>query len=163
MSTSVAPEISVVIPIFNEAPNLEQLHRELTAALEPSGRSYEVIFVDDGSTDASFETLRAVHERDARVGVIQLRRNFGQTAAFAAGFAAARGRVIVTSDGDLQNDPLDIPTLVHKLDEGFDLVHGWRKQRHDTLLTRRIPSQIANWLISAVTGFPAVTVTSSSR
>ena len=112
MGTAVTPELSVVIPIYNEAPNLEQLHRELTAALEPSGRSYELIFVDDGSTDGSFEMLRALHERDPRVGVIQFRRNFGQTAAFAAGFAAARGRVIVTSDGDLQNDPRDIPAMV---------------------------------------------------
>ena len=152
MGTAVAPEISVVIPIFNEAPNLEQLHRELTAALEPSGRSYELIFVDDGSTDGSFDTLRTLHERDPCVGVIQFRRNFGQTAAFAAGFAAARGRVIVTTDGDLQNDPRDIPGMVAGLDEGFDIVCGWRKDRKDAWLNRRLPSFLANRLISWATG-----------
>ena len=152
MGTAVAPEISVVIPIFNEAPNLEQLHRELTAALEPAGRSYELIFVDDGSTDGSFDTLRALHARDPRVGVIQFRRNFGQTAAFAAGFAAARGRVIVTSDGDLQNDPRDIPAMVARLDAGFDIVCGWRKDRKDAWLSRRLPSFLANRLISWATG-----------
>lgn len=148
----VTPELSVVIPVRNEAPNLEPLCRELAETLDRSGRSYEIIFVDDGSTDGSFEILQAVHERDARVGVIQFRRNFGQTAAFAAGFAAARGNIIVTSDGDLQNDPRDIPALVARLDKGYDIVCGWRKNRKDAWLSRRLPSFMANRLISWATG-----------
>src|SRR5262245_36254560 len=114
----VAPDLSVVIPIHNEAPNLDPLYRELTTSLERWGRAYEVILVDDGSTDGSFEILKRLQAGDRRVRVIQFRKNFGQTAAFAAGFAAARGRLIATSDGDLQNDPQDIPAMVAKLDEG---------------------------------------------
>ena len=121
------PDLTVVIPIYNEAPNLEPLHRELTEALTRSGRPYEVILVDDGSSDQSWEIMSRLQARDPRLRVIRFRRNFGQTAAFAAGFAEARGRVIVTSDGDLQNDPRDIPGLVDKLDNGqFDIVCGWR-------------------------------------
>lgn len=149
----VGPDLSVVIPVYNEAPNLEALYRELTDALGSAGLSYEVLFVDDGSTDASFEVLTRTQAADARIRVIQFRRNFGQTAAFAAGFAAARGRVIVTSDGDGQNDPKDIPRLVARLDEGkFDIVCGWRKSRKDPFLNRRLPSIIANRLISWATG-----------
>jgi glycosyltransferase involved in cell wall biosynthesis len=149
----VVPELSVVIPIYNEAPNLEQLHRELSETLEAWGRPYELLLVDDGSTDGSAEGLAAIQARDPHVRVIEFRRNFGQTAAFAAGFAEARGRVIVTSDGDLQNDPRDIPHLVGRLDAGgFDIVCGWRRDRQDAFLNRRLPSMIANRLISWSTG-----------
>jgi glycosyltransferase involved in cell wall biosynthesis len=148
----VRPELSVVIPVFNEAPNLESLHREFRGTLDGWGHAYEIIFVDDGSTDGSFEILQKLQRADAHVQVIQFRRNFGQTAAFAAGFAAARGRVIVTSDGDLQNDPRDVPRLVGRLGEGFDIVCGWRRERKDNWLTRRVPSFIANRLISWATG-----------
>lgn len=145
-------DLSVVIPIRNEAPALEELYRELTETLERCNRSYEIIAIDDGSTDDSFAILSRLHRRDSRLRVIRFRRNFGQTAAFAAGFACARGRVIVTSDGDLQNDPRDIPALVEKLNAGYDIVCGWRKDRRDPLLTRRLPSTLANALISWSTG-----------
>ena len=146
-------DLSVVIPIHDEAPNLEELYRELTEVLSAWPRGYELIFVDDGSTDASFDILEAIHRRDGRVRVIQFRRNFGQTAAFAAGFAEAQGRLIVTSDGDLQNDPHDIPQMVERLDkDGLDIVCGWRKDRKDAWLSRRVPSALANRLISWATG-----------
>jgi glycosyltransferase involved in cell wall biosynthesis len=128
------------------------LYRELTATLEAWGRPYELVFVDDGSTDGTFAALGALHEGDARLRAIQFRRNFGQTAAFAAGFAAARGRLIATTDGDLQNDPRDIPMLVGRIDDGFDVVCGWRKERKDPFLSRRLPSMIANRVISWATG-----------
>lgn len=146
------PEISVVVPLYNEASNVGALHEELTAVLRGLGGPYELILVDDGSTDGTFEALAGLHGRDPRLVVIRFRRNFGQTAAFAAGFDRARGRIIVTLDGDLQNDPRDIPALVARLEEGFDLVSGWRRERADRWLTRRVPSQCANWLISLVTG-----------
>ncbi len=145
-------ELSVVIPIRNEAPSLVELHRELTETLTAWGRPYEIIIVDDGSTDESFETLARLQAVDPHLRVIRFRRNFGQTAAFAAGFDHARGRVIVTSDGDLQNDPHDIPAMVERLELGFDIVCGWRKDRKDALVSRRLPSTLANWLISATTG-----------
>src|SRR5512139_2204724 len=148
----MTPELSVVIPIRNESPNIAQLVDELTAALQGTGRPYEILFVDDGSTDDSFERLAAVQARDARVRVIRFRRNFGQTAAFAAGFAYARGRLIITSDGDLQNDPGDIPALVARIDEGYDIVCGWRRRRRDPFVSRRLPSMAANRLISWATG-----------
>jgi glycosyltransferase involved in cell wall biosynthesis len=148
----VTPELSVVIPLFNEGANIEPLHREFSEALSATGRPYEVILVDDGSTDDSFERLRRIQGGDARVRVIRFRRNFGQTAAFAAGIAEARGRLVVTSDGDLQNDPRDIPEMVRRLDEGYDIVCGWRKNRQDPWLSRRVPSTVANRLISIVTG-----------
>ena len=134
------PELSIVIPICNEAPALPQLHRELTETLRASGRSYEVIIVDDGSTDESFDVLARLQAVDPRLRVIRFRRNFGQTAAFAAGFEHARGRFIVTSDGDLQNDPRDIPAMVDTLERGYDIVCGWRKDRKDRFLSRRLPS-----------------------
>ncbi len=145
-------DLSVVIPIRNEAPSLVELHRELTETLEASGRSYEIIIVDDGSSDDGFAILARLQAVDSRLRVIRLRRNFGQTAAFAAGFAHARGRLIVTSDGDLQNDPRDIPAMVAMLEGGFDIVCGWRKDRKDKFLSRRLPSMMANGLISVVTG-----------
>ena len=148
----MAPDLSVVIPLRNEEPNLAELHRELTDALRAWGRSYELILVDDGSTDGTFRLLSEIQAGDPHLRVVRLRRNFGQTAAFAAGFARARGRLIVTSDGDLQNDPGDIPAMVDKLDEGHDIVCGWRQKRQDPWLTRRLPSNLANWLISRTTG-----------
>ncbi len=146
------PELSVVVPIYNEAECIEELHRQLTASLAAWGRLYEIIFVDDGSTDESFKILSRLQTLDARLRVIRFRRNFGQTAAFAAGFDYARGRMIVTSDGDLQNDPQDIPGLVAALERGFDIVCGWRKDRKDPWFSRRLPSAIANRLISWATG-----------
>jgi glycosyltransferase involved in cell wall biosynthesis len=147
------PEVSVVVPMRNEAASVDELHRELTAALDGFGRPYEVIAVDDGSTDATYERLAAVHRQDPRWRIIRFRRNFGQTAAFAAGFAHARGRYIVTTDGDLQNDPHDIPGMIRLLEaRGADLVAGWRKDRKDPFLNRRLPSMIANWVISQATG-----------
>jgi glycosyltransferase involved in cell wall biosynthesis len=146
------PELSIVIPIRNEAPCLAELHRELTETLGSWGRSYEIIIVDDGSIDDSFKILAGLQAVDPRLRVIRFRRNFGQTAAFAAGFDYARGRVIVTADGDLQNDPRDIPDLVETLDRGADIACGWRKARKDHLVSRRLPSILANWLISATTG-----------
>ena len=145
------PELSVVIPLLDEAPNVEALCRELTETLEAWGRTFEAVLVDDGSTDGTFEILSRLHAADPRLQVIRLRRNFGQTAAFAAGFARARGRLIVTADGDLQNDLRDIPRMVDKLEEGYDIVCGWRKTRKDGL-SRRLPSVIANALISRATG-----------
>src|SRR5207248_507706 len=145
-------ELSVVIPIRNESANIAELYRELTEVLERWGRSYEVVAVDDGSTDDSFDQLCRLQERDSRWRIIRFRRNFGQTAAFAAGFKEARGRLIATSDGDLQNDPRDLPDLIRRVDEGYDIVCGWRKDRKDPWLTRRLPSELANKLISASTG-----------
>ncbi len=148
----MTPELSLVIPIYNEAPNLEPLYRELTDALGAWGRPYEVILVDDGSSDESFDILTRLQAGDPRLRVIQFRRNFGQTAAFAAGFAVASGRLIATSDGDLQNDPRDLPQMVALVDQGYDIVCGWRKVRKDPWLSRRVPSMLANRLISWATG-----------
>jgi glycosyltransferase involved in cell wall biosynthesis len=147
------PELSVVIPVRNEAPNVRELHQEFSEVLAAWGRPYELIFVEDGSTDDTFDRLAEIQRRDARVRVIRFRRNFGQTAGFAAGFAHARGRCIVTADGDLQNDPRDIPAMVDELERGrFDIVCGWRKQRKDPFFSRRVPSTIANRIISWATG-----------
>jgi glycosyltransferase involved in cell wall biosynthesis len=145
-------ELSIVIPIRNESPNIKPLYDELTQTLGQYGRSYEILIIDDGSTDDSFEQLSALQARDPRLRVIRFRRNFGQTAAFAAGFAHARGRLVVTSDGDLQNDPHDIPAMVALIDQGNDIVCGWRKDRKDTFVNRRLPSILANKLISWATG-----------
>jgi glycosyltransferase involved in cell wall biosynthesis len=150
----MAPELSIVIPVHNESPNLKPLYDELTQTLGQYGPSYELIVVDDGSTDDSFAQLAALQARDPRVRLIRFRRNFGQTAAFAAGFAHARGRLVVTLDADLQNDPRDIPAMVDLIDQGNDIVCGWRKDRKDTLVTRRFPSVMANKLISWATGVP---------
>jgi len=148
----MSPELSIVIPVHNESPNIKPLYEELTQTLGQYGRSYELVIVDDGSTDDTFDQLAALQARDSRLCVIRFRRNFGQTAAFAAGFAHARGRLVVTSDGDLQNDPRDIPAMVAMIDQGNDIVCGWRKDRKDTLVTRRLPSVLANKLISWATG-----------
>jgi len=147
------PEISVVIPLRNESPNVETLYAELTTVLGAFGRSYEMLAIDDGSTDDTFAKLSDLQRRDGRLRVIRFRRNFGQTAAFAAGFAHARGRLIVTSDGDGQNDPHDIPGMVEMLErDRLDIVCGWRKDRKDPFLNRRLPSMIANRVISFTTG-----------
>lgn len=144
--------LSVVIPIHNEGPNLETLHREFTETLVRWGQSYELILVDDGSTDDSMARLERLQALDPHVRVIEFRRNFGQTAAFAAGFAQARGRLIATADGDLQNDPADIPSMIERLESGYDIVCGWRRNRKDAFFSRRLPSWLANRLISAATG-----------
>jgi glycosyltransferase involved in cell wall biosynthesis len=148
----MTPDLSIVIPVWNESPNVKPLYDELTDVLQQYGRSYELIMVDDGSTDDTFAALVALQARDPRLRVIRFRRNFGQTAAFAAGFAYARGRLVVTSDGDRQNDPRDIPAMVGLIEQGHDIVCGWRKDRKDTFVTRRLPSIIANRLISWATG-----------
>jgi len=145
-------DLSIVIPILNEAENLEPLFAQLTDVLDRTGRNYEIIAVDDGSADDSFVILKRLHEGNPRIKVLRFRRNFGQTAAFAAGFEHARGEVVVTIDADLQNDPADITRLLDKMDEGYDVVSGWRKDRQDRFLDRKLPSMIANWLISVVTG-----------
>lgn len=147
-----APYVSVVIPIFNEVDNLQILHQRLCSAMENAGWSWEVVYVNDGSTDGTDALLRRLHAEGESVRVIDLTRNFGQTAAMAAGFDHARGEIIVAMDGDLQNDPGDIPRLVEKLGEGFDVVSGWRANRQDGFWLRRLPSQAANWLISKTTG-----------
>jgi glycosyltransferase involved in cell wall biosynthesis len=148
---SLAPYVSVVIPLRDEEANVEELHDQLGAALEALGRPYEVLLVDDGSRDRTLERILALERRDPHVRVLSLRRNFGQTAAFSAGFDHARGEVVVTSDGDLQNDPADIPRLLAKLEEGHDLVCGWRQKRHDPP-SKRWPSFFANRVISWSTG-----------
>jgi glycosyltransferase involved in cell wall biosynthesis len=145
------PELSIVIPLYNEEANVEALRAELTESLAHLGRSYEIVLVDDGSTDGTAAALAAWQESDPRARVLRLRRNFGQTAAFSAGFDHARGEIVVTSDGDLQNDPADIPRLLNKLDEGLDMVCGWRRRRRDPL-SKRVPSWFANRLISWATG-----------
>ena len=145
------PDISVVIPLRDEEENVVALHRELTDVLDQLGVPYEVILVDDGSADGTFEQLRMVQAGDPKVTAIRFTRNFGQTAAFVAGFAAARGQYIVTLDGDLQNDPRDIPGML-ELARRKDIVSGWRRRRQDSFLTRHLPSAIANWLLGIITG-----------
>jgi len=145
-------DISVVIPVLNEEKTLEGLYSSLKGVLDKLGKSYEIIFIDDGSTDSSFKILKNLAEKDRSVVVIRFRANFGQTAALAAGFRYARGNVIMTLDADLQNDPKDIPQLINKIEDGFDVVSGWRAERKDSFLTRRLPSHISNWLTSLFTG-----------
>lgn len=145
-------DVSVLLPVFNEAGNIDVLNLHLIEVLEKLDRTYEVIYIDDGSTDCSLAKLREIASSDSRVRVISLRRNFGQTAAMSAGIDHARGRTLIPMDADLQNDPADISRLLEKLDEGFDVVSGWRKDRKDRWLTRRLPSRFANRLISRMTG-----------
>lgn len=146
--------VSIVIPIYNECDNIPHLYSQLNKTLPGLGREYELVFVDDGSHDGSLEELRTLAQADYRVKVVRFRRNYGQTAAMQAGLQMATGDVIVTMDGDLQNDPTDIGMMLEKIDEGYDLVHGWRKKRKDALLSRRLPSKTANWIISKSTRFP---------
>lgn len=146
--------VSLIVPIYNELENIPLLHEQITRALAGWEHSWELVCVDDGSRDGSAERLAQLARCDGRVKVVRFRRNYGQTAAMQAGIDHASGDVLVTLDGDLQNDPADVPMMVARLEEGYDLIHGWRKKRHDTLLTRKLPSRIANWLIARVTGFP---------
>ena len=144
-------DISVVIPLYNEEESIPLLYQKVTDALEGYGRPYEIVIVDDGSSDNSFTLLRNLAREDSRLRIVRFRRNFGQTAAFSAGFDYARGDVIITMDADLQNDPYDIPKLMERMDAGYDIVSGWRKDRQDRFLDRKLPSIIANRLISNVT------------
>ena len=150
MSEIAQPELSVVIPVFNEAQSLEPLHAEIGQAL--ADFDYEVLYVDDGSTDNSFSVLADIQKKTENMRVIRFRRNFGQTAAMSAGFKYARGKIIIPMDADGQNDPADIPKLIAKLNEGYDIVSGWRKERKDNAVTRTLPSRMANWMIGKITG-----------
>ena len=156
MDTNIAkntsPELSVFLPVLDEEENLRPMHAKIRAALDELGKSAEVIYVDDGSTDRSLDILKEIAAEDDRVRVVSLRRNYGQTAAMSAGIDAARGQILIPMDADLQNDPADIRRLLDKLDEGYDVVSGWRKNRQDKMLSRRIPSKIANRVISWIGG-----------
>jgi len=146
--------VSIVVPTYNERDSITPLYEQLTGVLKSLGRPYEILFIDDGSRDDSGAILKRLAASDPCVKVVTFRRNYGQTAAMHAGLQMASCDVVITMDADLQNDPADIPLLLAKLDEGYDLVHGWRKNRQDAWLNRKLPSKIANWLISRVTGFP---------
>ena len=148
------PEFSLVIPVHNEELHLESLYARIVEVMHADYPSFEIVFVDDASTDGSFGLLESLVERDERVLAVQLRRNFGQSGALAAGFDAARGEIIIAMDGDLQHDPADIPVLVEKMREGYDLVSGWRYPRVDNFLTRRLPSAMANWCARKISGIP---------
>jgi len=151
MKTSGHLDISIVIPVCNEADNLSELYHEIVNACSEFEKSYEIIFVDDGSSDSSFPVLKKIQKQDPKVKIIKLRKNFGQTAALSAGFDYSKGKIIISMDADLQNDPKDFGPLIQKIDEGYDIVSGWRKKRKDKFFTRRLPSIIANWLISQIT------------
>lgn len=144
--------ISIIVPIYDEQENIPDLYSQLVKVMETVGQPFEIIFVNDGSSDGSPEILDAISAKDSRAKVLHFGRNFGQTAAFMAGFDTAKGKIIIPIDADLQNDPEDIPALLEKLNEGYDVVSGWRVDRKDAFLTRRLPSRVANWLISRVTG-----------
>jgi len=144
-------DLSIIVPVFNEEKNVPLLYAEISSACAGLNRNSEIIFIDDGSRDGSWPALKAVQAKDSRVRIIQLRKNFGQTAALSAGFNNARGQIIITLDADLQNDPKDFGLLIAKIDEGYDLVNGWRRDRKDKFISRRLPSITANWLISRIT------------
>jgi glycosyltransferase involved in cell wall biosynthesis len=146
------PGISIVVPLHNEEESVVPLYHSISNACAALERPYEIVFTDDGSRDRTFELLKQIHHQDMRVKVTRFRKNYGQTAAMAAGFDHAQGDIIISMDGDLQNDPTDIPLLLSKMEEGFDVVCGWRKNRQDKFWTRRVPSVIANWIIGLVTG-----------
>lgn len=146
--------LSVVVPLYNEEESVEKLHESIVNAVDGAGYDFELIFVDDGSGDRTLEIASEIARRDDRLRVVEFRRNYGQTAAMAAGIDLARGDTVVTMDGDLQNDPCDIPEFVKKMAEGYDIVVGWRFNRQDKLISRKIPSRVANWLIGKVTGVP---------
>jgi glycosyltransferase involved in cell wall biosynthesis len=145
------PEISVVVPLLNEQDNIQPLYEQIKQTLDNKYK-YEIVFIDDGSTDDSFNILSRLQQADSKIRIIRFRKNFGQTAALSAGFAYAKGKIVAAIDADLQNDPADIPKMIDKLHEGFDVVSGWRRKRHDNTITRLVPSKIANWLISKITG-----------
>src|SRR5215218_7002990 len=149
-----APELSLFLPVLDEEENLRPMHAKIQAALDSLGKTAEVIYVDDGSTDSSLKILKEIASQDERVRVISLRRNYGQTAAMSAGIDAAKGEILIPMDADLQNDPKDIARLLEKLNEGYDVVSGWRKNRRDKMISRKIPSQIANRVISWIGGVP---------
>ena len=151
MTNQSGIELSIVSPVYNEEGNLRALYDEIHQALEGK-HAYEIIFIDDGSTDKSFDILAEIQQNDPNVRVVRLRKNFGQTAALSAGVKFSRGQVIVPLDADRQNDPADIVKLVAKLDEGYDIVSGWRRKRYDNVVTRTLPSRAANWLIARITG-----------
>ena len=148
---SQGPEVSVVVPLLDEQDNIGPLYEQITQTLKGK-YNYEIIFIDDGSSDNSFNILADLHKADDRMRVICFRKNFGQTSALSAGFTHAKGEIIIALDADLQNDPVDIPDMIDKLNEGFDVVSGWRKKRQDNTITRLLPSKIANWVISWITG-----------
>jgi glycosyltransferase involved in cell wall biosynthesis len=143
---------SIVVPFYNEQENIPQLYMKVTEVMDSIGEPYEMVFVDDGSKDNSYKVLSEIYEHDRRVNVVRLRRNFGQTAALKAGFDFARGEIVISMDGDLQHDPEEIPRFLEKLEEGYDLVSGWRSQRKDNWLMRRLPSQVANWMMAKLSG-----------
>jgi glycosyltransferase involved in cell wall biosynthesis len=145
-------DLSIVVPLFNEQESIMPLYEGLIAVLRGLNKSFEIIFINDGSTDDSYGILCRLAEKDGQVKIINLRRNFGQTAAMAAGFDHAQGRIIIPMDGDLQNDPVDIPLLIAKLEEGYDIVSGWRKDRQDKEIIRKVASRLANWSIGRITG-----------
>ncbi|HNQ16400.1 MAG TPA: glycosyltransferase family 2 protein, partial [Pyrinomonadaceae bacterium] len=147
-----APQLSLFLPVLDEEENLRPMHAKIREALAELGKTAEVIYVDDGSTDSSLKVLREIAEEDGRVRVISLRRNYGQTAAMSAGIDASRGEILIPMDADLQNDPNDIARLLEKLDEGFDVVSGWRRNRQDKMISRKLPSRIANRIISWIGG-----------
>jgi glycosyltransferase involved in cell wall biosynthesis len=148
------PALSVIVPFYNEEDSIARMHGAIVAAVEPLGVPFEMVFVDDGSRDRTAEIATDLARRDPRVVFVKFRRNYGQTPAMAAGIQEAHGRVLITMDGDLQNDPADIAHFLQKIDEGNDIVVGWRFNRQDKLITRKIPSRIANWLIGRITGVP---------
>ena len=152
MSSESEIRYSIVVPFFNEQENIPPLYMKLTEVMDSIGEPYELVFVDDGSRDSTFRVLSDIYEHDRRVNLIRLRRNFGQTAALKAGFDFARGIVIISMDGDLQHDPEEIPRFLEKIEEGYDLVSGWRYARHDHWLMRQIPSRVANWMMAKLSG-----------
>ncbi len=154
MKTESTVRYSIVIPFLNEQENIPPLYMKLTEVMDALGEPYEIIFVDDGSRDSTYKVLEDIYEHDRRVNLVRLRRNFGQTPALKAGFDFARGEIIISMDGDLQHDPAEIPKFLDKLEEGFDLVSGWRVARRDHWLTRQIPSRAANWMMAKLSGIP---------
>ncbi len=147
-------DLSIIVPLYNEEESVQPMYKAIVQAVAPLGLNYEILFVDDGSIDGTFPQASELARRDLRLRVIKFRKNYGQTPAMAAGIDHARGKILITMDGDLQNDPSDIPAFIDKIHEGYDIVVGWRHMRQDKLITRKIPSKIANWLIGKVTGVP---------